>query len=109
MLLYFVIDFVIYGKARPQVARKLDVGRRTDTLSRTKSRFVYDEILEEIKKSIYVGGDETGIKVNGKKWWVWVWQNVKNTYLAASNNRGFQTIEALFPKGLPNTIVGTQI
>ncbi|MEE9372434.1 MAG: transposase [Saprospiraceae bacterium] len=74
----------------------------------TKSQFVDDEILEEIKKSIYVGGDETGIKVSGKKWCIWVWKNVKNTYLAASDNRGFQTIEALFRKGLRNTIVGTQ-
>ncbi|MEE9373001.1 MAG: transposase [Saprospiraceae bacterium] len=75
----------------------------------TKSRFVYDEILEEIMKSIYIEGDETGIKVNGKKWRIWEWQNVTNTYLAASDNRGFQTIEALFPKGLPNTIVCTQL
>ncbi|MGK0317024.1 MAG: transposase [Saprospiraceae bacterium] len=63
--------------------------------------------MEEIKRSFYVGGDETGIKVNGEKWWIWVWQNVKNTYLTASDNRGFQTIETLLAKGLPNAIVGS--
>ena len=73
----------------------------------SKAQFIYDEILEEIKRSIYVGGDETGVKVNGEKWWIWVWQNVKNTYLIASANRGFKTIETLFPEGLPNAIVGT--
>jgi len=72
-----------------------------------KAKFVYDEILEEIKRSFYVGGDETGIKVNGDKWWIWVWQNVKNTYLVASDNRGFQTIQSLLSKGLPNAIVGS--
>ena len=72
-----------------------------------KAKFVYDEILEEIKNSFYVGGDETGIKVNGEKWWIWVWQNVKNTYLTASDNRGFQTIQRLLSKGLPNAIVGS--
>lgn len=72
-----------------------------------KAQFVYDEILEEIKRSFYVGGDETGIKVNGKKWWIWVWQNVKNTYLTASDNRGFQTIQTLLAKGLPNAIIGS--
>ncbi|MEE9373600.1 MAG: hypothetical protein V3V00_11165 [Saprospiraceae bacterium] len=36
----------------------------------TKFPFFYDEILEEKKKNIYVGEDETGIKVNGKKWWI---------------------------------------
>lgn len=72
-----------------------------------KAQFVYEEILEEIKKSFYVGGDETGIKVNGNKWWIWVWQNVKNTYLAASDNRGFQTIQTLLANGLPNAIIGS--
>lgn len=72
-----------------------------------KTQFVYEEILEEIKRSFYVGGDETGIKVNGKKWWIWVWQNVKNTYLTASDNRGFQTIQTLLANGLPNAIVGS--
>jgi transposase len=72
-----------------------------------KAKFVYAEILEEIKRSFYVGGDETGIKVNGNKWWIWVWQNVKNTYLIASENRGFQTIQDLLSQGLPNTIVGS--
>jgi transposase len=72
-----------------------------------KAKFVYEEILEEIKNSFYVGGDETGIKGNGDKWWIWVWQNVKNTYLTASDNRGFQTIQTLLSKGLPNAIVGS--
>jgi transposase len=72
-----------------------------------KAKFVYEEILEEIKNSFYVGGDETGIKVNRDKWWIWVWQNVKNTYLTASDNRGFQTIQTLLSKGLPNAIVGS--
>ncbi len=70
-----------------------------------KAQFVYDQILKEIKKSFYAGADETGIKVNGNKWWIWVWQNVKNIYLTASNNRGFQTIQSIFSKGLPKVIV----
>jgi len=72
-----------------------------------KAEFVYDQILEEIKNSFYVGADETGIKVNGTKWWIWVWQNVQNTYLAASDNRGFRTIETLLSEGLPHAIIGS--
>ena len=108
-----VFQYIPYNRLKDFFTNVLNHSISEGTISNmlvkaaTKSQFVYDEILEEIKRSTYVGGDETGIKVNGKKWWIWVWQNVQNTYLTASNNRGFQTIQALFPKGLPNTIVGT--
>jgi len=72
-----------------------------------RAQFVYEGILKDIKNSFYVGGDETGVKVNGEKWWIWVWQNVKNTYLVASDNRGFKTVQDLLAKGLPKSIVGT--
>jgi len=108
-----VFQYIPYNRLKDFFANVLNHSVSEGTISNLlvkagrKSQFVYDKIMEEIKRSIYVGGDETGIKVNGKKWWIWVWQNVKNTYLTASDNRGFQTIEALFPKGLPNAIVGT--
>ena len=35
----------------------------------------YLEIKERIKASDYVGTDEMGAKVNGKKHWFWTWQN----------------------------------
>lgn len=108
-----VFQYIPYNRLKDFFANVLNHSISEGTISNVlikaarKSQFVYDEILENIKRSIYVGGDETGIKVNGKKWWIWVWQNVQNTYMTASNNRGFKTIQALFPKGLPNTIVGS--
>jgi transposase len=71
----------------------------------TKSQTVYQTIFENIKNANYVGSDETGVKVNGEKFWIWVWQNVKNTFLKASSSRGFDTVESLFPEGLPDTII----
>jgi transposase len=65
-----------------------------------KSEPFYLQILENIKQSSYVGSDETGAKVNGNKWWIWVWQNVKNTFLKASSSRGFSTVEEVFPQRL---------
>jgi transposase len=41
-----------------------------------KCEFVIDRIKSDISKSKVVGSDETGMKVNGKKGWIWVWQNV---------------------------------
>ena len=72
-----------------------------------KAAPVYQTIFENIKVATYVGSDETGAKVNGAKWWIWVWQNVKNTFLKASKSRGFDTVEAVFPEGLPNATVGS--
>lgn len=72
-----------------------------------KASPVYEHILELIKQSNYVGSDETGAKVNGEKWWIWVWQNLKNTFLKASSSRGFDTIKATFEEGLPHATLGS--
>lgn len=61
---------------------------------------VYAAIKEQIAQSEVVGADETGAKVKGKKWWIWVWQNVRNTFIVASDNRGSKTIDAVWPDGL---------
>jgi transposase len=72
-----------------------------------KGEPVYQAILEEIKTAKYIGSDETGAKVDGAKWWIWVWQNIQNTFLKASDNRGFDTVNQLFPEGLPNATIGS--
>jgi len=60
---------------------------------------MYEQIKKEIEQSDIVGGDETGVKVNGSKWWLWTWQNTRNTFITASDNRAYQTIEQHFPDG----------
>ena len=62
----------------------------------------YDKIKERIEQATCVGTDETGLNVNGKKHWMWTWQNHELTYNLCSNNRGFKTIEETFENGLPN-------
>lgn len=66
---------------------------------------VYQMIKEEIIQSSVVGSDETGAKVDGKKWWIWVWQTLRHTYIQASESRGFKTIEAGFDGGFPNAVL----
>src|SRR5690606_32187673 len=58
-----------------------------------------------IAKSKVVGTDETGAKVNGDKIWMWTWQNTKTTFIIASPNRGYATIEEYFPQGFPKSIL----
>jgi len=75
--------------------------------SAAKATPIYQAILDQIKSATYVGSDETGAKVDGQKWWIWVWQNLKNTFLKASPSRGFQTVEEVLPEGLPNATIGS--
>jgi transposase len=70
-----------------------------------KSEPVYNQIKEEIMQSPQVGSDETSCKVNGEKFWIWTWQSESNTYIVPSKSRGNQTIEEVFPLGLPNSIL----
>lgn len=66
---------------------------------------MYNEIKTRIEGSAVVGSDETGCVVNGKKWWMWVWQNNLLTYIAASKSRGYQAITDNFPNGLLDSIL----
>ncbi len=68
---------------------------------------LYQAIKEQIETSAQVGGDETGAKINGKKGWIWTWQNRSATFISASLNRGKETIERLFPKGFVNAILSS--
>lgn len=65
----------------------------------------YHEVQQQIAIANCVGADETGIAVNGKTNWIWVWQNKSLTFLACSTSRGSKTIEALFPKGFLNAVL----
>ena len=70
-----------------------------------KAKPHYEQIKERISTSILVGTDETGVRVNGEKDWVWTWQNDDLTFITHSGNRGFKTIEDTFANGLPNSIL----
>ena len=66
---------------------------------------LYNKILDRVEQSRVVGGDETGCKVNGDKWWFWTWQTATLTFIMASANRGKKTIDSVLKKGLPKSIL----
>ena len=72
-----------------------------------KAKPAYEAIKEEVEAAIYVGADETGYSLNGKKGWFWTWQNEKLTYIVATTSRSKTVIEEEFPNGLPNAILGS--
>jgi hypothetical protein len=65
----------------------------------------YEQIHQNLSKVNVVGGDETSAKVNGKKWWMWVWQDVLNTFIVAAATRGFCEVEAQFMEGFPQAVL----
>ena len=73
----------------------------------SKARIVYEFIHQTLQEASFIGTDETGAKVKGEKWWIWVWQNCLNTYLYASDNRGGKTIDSCFPEGFANATIGS--
>lgn len=59
----------------------------------SKFRSEYDKIIHQLFACNWVGSDETSFKMNGKKHWLWTWQNDDFTYLFASEDRSSSTIE----------------
>ena len=57
---------------------------------------LYKQIMAIIQRSFWVGGDETGKRVEGKRWWEWVWQSVHASYYAISPSRGYQVVKEHF-------------
>ena len=68
---------------------------------------IYDAIKNQIENSRQVGSDETGVKINGKKGWVWTWQNIFATFISPSLNRSKDTIQKIFPNGFINAILNS--
>ena len=64
-----------------------------------KTTPVYELIKQRVSNDLVIGADETGVKVDGEKHWIWTWQTASATYITHSDTRGSATIEKEFPKG----------
>jgi transposase len=65
----------------------------------------YELIRTWAKAAAVIGGDETGMKINGQKGWFWTLQGKLFTYIIASLNRGAQTVFDHFPKGFTFSVL----
>jgi len=64
-----------------------------------KSHTAYESIRARIVASEVVGADETGCRVNGKKYWFHVWQTPLLTFIVSFASRGHSVIEKYFADG----------
>jgi transposase len=108
-----VYQYVSYNRISDMFATVFNIPLSegtVDTILKAMSKkcdLPYQEIKRRIGNSAVVGSDETGCHVNGKKYWMYIWQNEELTYIVPSCNRDFKTIEREFPKGLPNATIVT--
>ena len=49
---------------------------------------VYKEILEDINHAVTLHADETGWRVRGKNWWLWVFGTQESAYFTVDQSRG---------------------
>jgi transposase len=66
---------------------------------------MYRKIKNRVEKADCLGTDETGAKINGNTHWFWTWQNEALTFIIQSQSRGYKTIQATFPDGLPDVVL----
>lgn len=69
-----------------------------------KAQPTYEIIRRKVATSKVVGGDETGIKIDGNKAWFWVFQNSLYTFIKAAHSRGYQSIIETFSNGFPMSV-----
>lgn len=65
---------------------------------------IYKLIAKYLKSSKYVGSDETGIRVDGINFWLWVWQNELYSYFVVDKSRGYKVIEKYFGENFNGTL-----
>ncbi len=56
---------------------------------------VYEEILGDVKQGTKIWADETGWRVKGKLWWLWIFANERSAYYWADKKRGAAVVEKL--------------
>ena len=56
---------------------------------------VYDEILSDVKNGMIIFADETGWRVKGVLWWLWIFANKRSAYYWPDRHRGSAVVEKI--------------
>lgn len=59
---------------------------------------IYDEILEDVKNGFAIWADETGWRIKGKLWWLWIFANKRSAYYWPDKSRGGCVVEKIIGK-----------
>jgi len=65
----------------------------------------YDRILERVRNASILHVDETSIKVQGKKYWIWVFTTPAETFIAIRHSRGTKVLMEILTRKFKGIIV----
>ncbi len=79
----------------------LDFTRRGSDAIRSE----YEQILERIRSAPILYVDETGIRVQGKKYWIWIFTTPEDTFVAVRKSRGMKVLMEVLTRRFKGIIV----
>jgi transposase len=65
----------------------------------------YREMVGSLRESAYVYIDETGFKVDGKQWWLWVFVTTDATVFALRKSRGVKVVREILGRKYDGVII----
>jgi transposase len=65
----------------------------------------YEKDIQLIRASPFVHADETGMRVNGQNYWLWVFTNNKTTIFTITKTRSKKTINKILGENYSGTII----
>jgi transposase len=65
----------------------------------------YEEILDKVRNAPILYVDETSIKVQGVKYWIWVFTTASETFFAVRNSRGMKVLMEVLTRKFKGIIV----
>jgi transposase len=86
---------------------KISEGSIDNTLEKfhQNGKDLHQQIKDGLKLQSWLGSDETGTRVEGRRWWQWVWQNFLGSYYVICNSRGYKVIEEAFGEDYKGQLV----
>ncbi len=60
---------------------------------------LYAEILNDVRQGAKIWADETGWRVKGKLWWLWIFANERSAYYWADASRGGGVVQVILGEG----------
>jgi len=90
-----------FGKIKNFFARVFDLEMSRSGIARalarmaTKLKPTYEDLAAQVRHSPVVYADETGSRMNGRSWWLWVFTTPRTTVYAQRPSRGFDVIEEI--------------
>ena len=69
-----------------------------------QAKGIIETIKHKVMEAPWIGSDETGTRVAGKKFWEWVWQSPLASYFVIDHRRGYPVVKEHFTESYAGVI-----